>query len=107
MFIAKSSLSRYDLKKVKGNIIFLDKVMADFVYSKWLPTFKSKMANKVSGLFEFLKLTVTLFGKKILPWSFFKSYILKRSLQWARLNITVTIGSLVICDNVDISSCSI
>ena len=52
MFIAKSSLSEYDFKNVKGNIFFLDKVVADFVYSKWLPLFKSKMAAKVSGHFN-------------------------------------------------------
>ena len=54
--------------------------MADFVNSKWPPTFKSKMAAnaKVSGHFEFLNLTITLSRKEILPCSFFKSYLLEK-----------------------------
>ena len=47
-------------KKDQDNIFFLYKVMADFVNSRWPPTFKSKMAVKASGYFEFLKLIVTL-----------------------------------------------
>ena len=95
MSIAKGSSSRYDLKKDQGNIFFQDKVMADFVNSKWPPTFKSKMAATLSSHFEFLKLTITLFKEEILPWSLKKNLIyLKRSLQWAWLNLTILIGSL-------------
>ena len=54
------------LKKDQGYIFFLVKVMADFVNSKWPSTILSKMATMVSGHFESLYLTVTLFRKEIL-----------------------------------------
>ena len=64
-------------KKDQGNIFFLDKVMGDFVNSKWPPTLLSKMAAKDSGHFESLKLTVTLF-RRYCPGLFKKSYLLKK-----------------------------
>ena len=66
--------------------------MADFVNSKWPPTFKSKMAAKDSGHFEFIKLIVTLFRKEILPCSFFKSYLLEKIFA---MGMVIPIGSLV------------
>ena len=81
-----SSLSSYDFKRF--NIFFLDKVLADFVNSKCPTTFKPKIATSVSGHFELLNLTLILFRKEILPWSFFKIIsTFKRSLRWTWLQL--------------------